>query len=350
KALSEVLDKYDYTGLAIAIVKDGKIVWSNEYGVKNLTTGKKIKKDDLFRIASISKTFTSSAIMQLYEKGKFALDDDISDALGFKVRNPRFPDAKITYRMLLSHTSSLSDAEGYFDYDVLKPDKNPNYAKAYWDYAPGGRYNYCNLGFNLLGALVEIHSGQRFDSYIRQNILLPLGIKDAGFCVDSLNAKKFVSLYNRENSQWIEQTEAYRSRADEMKNYVMGKNTVWFSPTGGMKISAVNLAKWMQCRMYYGTFNNKTVLKEETARLMLETVKPAEGKSSYGLGITHNDEYVAGERFYGHTGGAYGLLSAMFFIPEKKFGVAMMCSGSAAKEGQNRILADVIAAMYNVFM
>ena len=349
-AINSVLNNYDYVGLAVAVVYNNQIVYSNEFGVKNIETQEKIKKDDLFRIASISKTFTSTAIMQLYEQGKFDLDDDISDALGYIVRNPRFPETKITYRMLLSHTSSLSDAEGYFDYDILKPEINPNYANAYWNYAPSEKYNYCNLGFNLLGALVEIHSGVRFDIYIRQNILLPLGITDAGFNVDSLNNSKFVKLYNRQDAVWEESKDAYKSRANEMQNYTLGKNAVLFSPTGGMKISATNLAKWMLCRMNYGTLDDVKIISEETSKLMFTPVEPTNGKSTYGFGIWQADDLVEGEILIGHTGGAYGLLSAMFFEPNKKFGVVMMTNGATPKEGKNKILADVINAMYQVFI
>jgi CubicO group peptidase (beta-lactamase class C family) len=349
ETLITVLDKYDYVGLAVAVVSNDEIVYSNEFGQKNIERQEKIKKDDLFRIASISKTFTSTAIMQLYEQGKFDLEDDISDALGYSVRNPRFPDTKITYKMLLSHTSSLSDAEGYFDYDILKPEINPNFANAYWDYAPGDKYNYCNLGFNLLGALIELHSGLRYDIYIRQNILLPLGITDAGFNIDSLDNSKFASIYERHDSTWVESTDAYKNRLAGLENYTLGKNAVLFSPTGGMKISAVNLAKWMTCRMNYGTLNGTKIISEESSKQMFTPVIPANGKSSYGFGIMVSKDMVAGDTLIGHTGGAYGLSSAMFFNPEKKFGVVMITNGSYPKNGSDRILSDVVTALYNVF-
>ncbi|MDR1197449.1 MAG: beta-lactamase family protein [Prevotellaceae bacterium] len=348
-AINQVLDSYNCVGLAVAVVSENKIAYSNEFGLKNIETREKISKDDLFRIASISKTFTSAAIMQLCEQGKFNLNDDIGDALGYSVRNPNFPNVKITYGMLLSHTSSLSDAEGYFDYDILKPETNPNYENAYWNYAPGEKYNYCNLGFNLLGALVEIHSGLRFDVYIRQNLLIPLGITDAGFNIDSLENSKFVKIYTRQDSVWIESADAYKSRSAEMENYTLGKNTVLFSPTGGMKISAVNLAKWMLCRMNYGSLNNVKIIDEETSKLMFTPVEPTNGTSSYGLGIMVSKDLIEGDTLTGHTGSAYGLTSAMFFNPAEKFGVVMITNGSSPKNGQDKIIPDVINAMYKVF-
>jgi CubicO group peptidase (beta-lactamase class C family) len=350
EAINSVLEKYDYAGFAVVAVNENEIAYSNEFGLKNIETQEKIGKDDLFRIASISKTFTSTAIMQLYEQGKFNLDDDISDALGYSVRNPKFPDIKITYKMLLSHTSSLSDAEGYFDYDILKPEVNPNYANAYWDYAPGEKYNYCNLGFNLLGALVEIHSELRFDVYIRQNMLIPLGIIDAGFNVDSLDHSKFVKIYTRQDSVWVESADAYKSRSAEMENYALGKNAILFSPTGGMKISASNLAKWMLCRMNYGKFGDAQIIKEETSKLMFTPVAPTNGTSSYGLGIVISNDLVDGDTLIEHTGSAYGLTSAMFFNPDKKFGIVMITNGISPKNAEDKIIPNVLNAMYKVLV
>ncbi|MDR1780751.1 MAG: beta-lactamase family protein, partial [Tannerella sp.] len=296
--------------------------------------------------------FTSTAIMQLYEQGCFDLDDDVSEALGYRVRNPAFPDAKITYRMLLSHTSSLSDAQGYFNYDILKPEYNPDYAKVYWDYAPGEKYNYCNLGFNLLGALVEIHSGERFDIYIRRHILLPLGINNAGFNVDSLDNSRFVSLYDRQDSVWIESEDAYQSRAAGMVNYEPGKDAILFSPTGGMKISATDLAKWMICRMNYGSLNGVRIISEASSKQMFTPVQPTKGESSYGLGLMVWNDLIEGETLIGHTGSAYGLLSTMFFDPVKKSGVVMICNGSAPINPEdsevNHIREDVVKALYGI--
>jgi CubicO group peptidase (beta-lactamase class C family) len=350
-AIDSVLENYEYVGLAIMVVRDNQIVYSNQFGVRNIETQEKISPDDLFRIASISKTFTATAIMQLYEQGKFDLDDDISDALGYAVRNPRFPNEKITYRMLLSHTSSLSDAEGYFNFDILNPELNSNYANVFWDFAPGEEYRYCNLNFNLLGALVELHSGERFDNYIRQNLLLPLGMTGSGFNVDSLDNSKFVSLYMRRDGDWIE-GDAYASPSHRMENYVLGQTTVVFSPTGGLKTSSSELTKWMLCRMNFGTLDGVTIISEESARLMQTPVElKGGGTSSYGFGIGRATGFIEGETLFGHNGNAYGLLSGMFFEPDKKFGIVLLTSGSAPKEeGENTIIKDIISAVLQVFI
>jgi CubicO group peptidase (beta-lactamase class C family) len=134
-----------------------------------------------------------------------------------------------------------------------------------------------------------------------------------------------------------------------MENYTLGKSTVLFSPTGGMKISALNLAKWMLCRMNYGSLNDVKIINEETAKQMFIPVELLKGESSYGLGIMISKDMVEGYTLVGHTGSAYGLTSAMFFNPDKKFGVVMITNGSSPKNGKDKIIPDVINAMHKVF-
>ena len=135
---------------------------------------------------------SATAIMQLIEQKKCHLDDDFSDLIGFKIRNPNFPDKKITLKMVLSHTSSINDKNGYFDLEVINPTQSKNYANSYSTYEPGTKYAYCNLNFNMIGAVIERLSGQRFDLYIKEHILNPLQLY-AGYCVDSLDKKKFLN-------------------------------------------------------------------------------------------------------------------------------------------------------------
>src|SRR5665647_386000 len=161
KEIATIMEKTKAIGLSVAVVKDGKIIYNNSFGKKNLESGENIANDDLFRIASISKSFTTTSLMHLRDQGKIDLGTDVSDLVGFRVRNPKFPDVVITVKMLLSHTSSLNDSEGYFSLDVMDAAKNKNFANCYNNYAPGTAYEYCNLGFNTIGAIVEKLSGER---------------------------------------------------------------------------------------------------------------------------------------------------------------------------------------------
>lgn len=347
KKITDIMQQYQAIGLSVAVIKNNKLIFSNSYGLKNIEENQALQNDDIFRIASISKSFSATAIMQLIEQKKCHLDDDFSDLIGFKIRNPNFPNTKITLRMILSHTSSINDKNGYFDLEVINPTHSDQYINSYSNYEPGTKYAYCNLNFNMIGAVIERLSGQRFDLYIKEHILDPLQLY-AGYCVDSLDKNKFVTLYeyDHDKSGFRPQTSAYNPRSLEIKNYTLGHSTPVFSPTGGMKISAVDLAKYMGMHMNYGKgFNGQQIIKKSSSKIMQTPITSDEG---YGLALRSTDQLVPHKTLIGHTGSAYGLYSAMFFDPRAKFGIVVITNGCRVPEYTdfNPFLKDCIQLIY----
>lgn len=346
--LTKIMDKFHAVGLSVAVVKNGDIIYSNSFGLKNIETNVPLKNSDLFRIASISKSFSATSIMQLVEAGKVSLNDDFSDLIGFKVRNPKYPNTIITLKMVLSHTSSINDKEGYFSLDYIDPSKNPNWENCYNDYEPGKGYEYCNLNFNMVGTVIEKLSGTRFDNYVKLNILDPLGLY-GGYCVDSLDNSRFATLYNydSQSNKFTASPAAYDPRSEEIENYIMGYSTPLFSPTGGMKISAIDLAKYMTMHMNKGNYKGVKIISNESAETMQTPV--SEG---YGLAILTTDNLIPGKSMKGHTGSAYGLYSAMFFNPEEKFGFVVITNGCDPTDavGFNPLLHAAINSLYSSFI
>ena len=360
--IMQIMEKTGAVGLSVAVVQNCQIIFSNSYGLKDIESNTPLTQDQLFRIASISKSFTTTALMTLVDQGKISLDTDVSDLVGFKVRNPKFPEVVIDLKKLLSHTASLNDSQGYFNLDVFNPTTNPDYAKCYNDYQPGTQYEYCNLAFNTIGAIVEKYSGVRFDNYIAQTILKPLGL-EASFNPDSLDASKFVTLYDYKQADsaagtaaaFVANPQAYASRAKIIDSaYVMGYSTPIFSPTGGMKISANGLAKYMTMHMFYGTdpATGVQIISKESAKLMQTPFIETEPGENYCFALETTEKLIPGEVMTGHTGSAYGLYSAMFFEPVKGFGFVMMTNGCnpVYKDGFTEIQGDVIRALYDVFV
>lgn len=268
RAMSKIVEKNDVIGVAAVVVKNNEIIYNKSFGVKSLEDSTLLSETDIFRIASISKSFTATALMQLVEQGKISLDDDVSDLIGFSVRSPYFPDKVITLKMILSHTSSLSDAEGYFTLDHINPAVSGDCKGSFNEWEPGSDYQYCNLGFNLAGAILEKVTGVRFDEYVKKNVIEKLGLY-GGHNVDSLDAARFVPLYEYEDSlkKFVRAENAYKSRSEEMKTYIMGYSTPIFSPTGGVKISATDLAKYMMMHINYGEYNGVRIISEESSSL-----------------------------------------------------------------------------------
>ena len=344
--LRGIMDKCKIVGMSVAVVKENKLVFTHSYGLKDMASNTPLTDNDIFRIASISKTFSATSIMQLVEAGKLSLNDDVSRLIGFKVRNPKFPEKIITLRMLLSHRSSINDNQGYFTLDVINPDKNADWAKSYNDYEPGTAYQYCNLNFNITGTIIEKISGERFDQYVRRHILDPLGLY-GGYCVDSLDKNRFVSLYeyNLDSNKYILSTGAYAPRSAEIANYVMGYSTPILSPTGGMKISANDLAKYMMMHMNLGRYNGNKIISKKSARIMQTNLS---GRDGYGLAMMTRDSLILGKTLKGHTGDAYGLRSAMFFQPKDKFGIVIIISSYHSDPGEG--LKSMISCLYDNFI
>ncbi len=345
-AIRDIMQQGNVMGLSVAVVKKGKVIYTHSFGLKNAETNTLLTDDCLFRIASISKSFSATSIMQLVETKKLSLDDDVSDLVGFKVRNPKFPETVITLRMILSHTSSVNDSQGYFTLDAINPEKNTDWAKCYNDYEPGKGYRYCNLNFNMAGTIIEKISGKRFDQYVKHHVLDPLGLY-GGYCVDSLDASRFATIYEYNDSlkQLIPSPGAYAPRREEIANYVMGYSTPVFSPTGGMKISATDLAKYMTMHMNQGRYKGKRIISKKSAREMQTPLSDEEG---YGLAISTTTKLVPGKTLKGHTGSAYGLYSAMFFQPEEKFGIVVITNGCKPgyTDGYNTVIRKTVNCLY----
>ena len=342
KRLTDEMEFNGAVGLAVAVVRDNAIIYKNSFGFKDLEAGIPLEEDDVFRIASISKSFSATAVMQLLEQGKLSLEDEVGDLVGFPVRNPKHPDVPITLGMLLSHTSSLTDSEGYFTLDVINPEVNGEWGKSYADYAPGEKYQYCNLGFNTIGAIIERLSGQRFDTYIAQHILDPLDLY-GGYHVDSLDSTKIAQIYYVDpDTDSFKRSSAYRPLGNRLDDYKMGYSAPIFSPTGGMKISAPDLAKYMMMHMNHGSLDGIQIIKAEHSRAMQRPLAWMDAMRDYGYALHHDrGSMVPGVDLIGHTGDAYGLNSVMMFDPQKKFGMVVITNGFRPSDPsfQSRIMS-----------
>ena len=339
--IQETVDKLNVVGLSISVIENNKISYSQGFGYADIDKSIKTDTNTIYRIASISKSITASAIMKLYEEGKFKLDDDINDYLnGFEVRNPNFPDEKITFRMLLTHTSSIIDGDTYSTiYDI----------QDFGDYKPGDQFEYSNYGYNLLATLIEQISNQDFEDFVQENIFKPLNMKA------SFNPNKFEDVDNIAVLYGIDEDGNYYERLNDKKriedNIVIsstvrdkdGKiplgNAFKYSPMGGLRTSPNELAKFMIMLSTKGLYNGTRVLKKDTVELMEQIHWYGDALNGLykckGLGLHITDDLIEGSRLIGHTGEAYGLLSNMFYDENRKFGYIMMLNGNNYKFGDD---------------
>lgn len=344
--IQQIMQETPVMGLSVAVVKNNEIIYTHSFGLKDAETNAPLTNDNIFRIASISKSFSATAIMQLVEAKKINLDQDVSELVGFKLRNPKFPETVITLRLMLSHLSSINDSQGYFSLDSINPAKSTNWYKCYNNYEPGKGYNYCNLNFNMIGTIIEKISGERFDSYIQKHILDPLHLY-GGYYVEGLDKSKFATIYEYQPAaaKFVVSPGAYAPRTAEIAAYEMGYSTPIFSPTGGMKISAKDLATYMMMHANYGKYNGARIISKKSSKMMQN---PASEIEKYGFAIETSTKIIDGKIMIGHTGSAYGLFSAMFFNPDEKFGIVVISNGChpGYSNGYNAVIRKTVNTLY----
>ena len=371
-------------GLGVIIYKDGAEIYSKFLGRRVIgEIEKPVTRDTRFRAASISKMFTIFTILQLVEQGKINLDEDASEYLNFKLRNPNFPDEKITLRMLASHTSTLRDGKIYSippNYGVeefFKTDGKFFEGGAHFATEDKNFFTYSNLNYGILGTIIEKITGKRFDIYQRENILRQLET-NADYVPANLSATEFENLgiiYQKKNPTgvWNEFGEWY-GKADDfkniqppkdtiflqnpyaenfqqsysLKNYQVGTNATIFSPQGGLRISFAEMANTLEMLMNGGNFHGKKILSQKSVAEMFKLnwiYNGANGNNyggailNYGLGVYFIDGKSTSRvcknfevKLIGHTGVAFGMLSGIFFIPETKSGFIYMMNGTAIDE------------------
>lgn len=339
---------YGNIGLSVVVVKNNRIVYSDNFGYNpdptNPSQGKPIRKNNLFYIASISKTFVGTAIMQLMEEGKLSLEDDVNRYLDFSLRNPNFPDTPITIRMLLSHRSSLKKDADYDNFDKINPKKANDLYAFFNDYPPGKKADYSNLGFVILGAVVEKVTGIRFDDYVQKHVLRHLGLR-GGYDVTKLDVSRFVHSCRYKDDGFVVQKNAFASKEKILNHYILGYSTPALRPASGLIISSTDLAKYMIMHINKGKYRwRRRVLTEDSE----DKMRDRQANTWFGLSLVHFLKVIPGEHLIGMNGAGYGVHSSMYFHPEKKYGFVVICNGCQSKSYADSGLNDeVIRVLYN---
>lgn len=327
-AVNACLKRHNALGVEYAVVKDGRIVAVGSAGAKD-TCGTSWSEDhrEIFPMASISKSFTAIAIMQLAEQGKISLEDDIQLYTDVPVVNPLFPDTKITVRMFLDHTSTIQGGGINLKSDDLNPKLNKNLDKRYGDYEPGTRYYYSNLCYNVLGGVVERVSGERFDRYVRNHITGPLGLT-ASFNAADLDSTCFedIWIYDKKTKTYrVKDRFYFKPVTKSDREYIMGEDGELFYGSYGMKTDITSLARYMLMHMNDGELDGVRILSPEYSRLMKSGhIWGGEGdglQRHYAFGLFESDNWIPSKTVVGHTGFISGIATAMFFNQEEGWGI-----------------------------
>ena len=344
----EISQNASLVGASSLVFKDGKIVEKLNYGYSSLEKNKKVNNNTVFRIASVSKIIVALCIMKLYEEGKVDLTTDISDYLGFSVRNPKYPDVIITLKMIMTQTSSITDGfekdvnsdvdSGYnlingtneecSLQDLLDPNGKRFVKETFSNYRPATHFEYSNLGCGILACIIEKVTGEYFTDYVKRIIFKPLKL-DASFVVTDIKTKNIASTYLYRDGE----NKLCRSREmfinNVYKKFPIGEN--FRGPAGGCFISTNGLMKIMKALLAGG----KPILKTATLDKMMQMAwagkrQPNDSYVAKGLQLEIVD-YFNSRRLYGHFGDAYGVKSYFLFNREEQIGMVYITNGGNYK-------------------
>ena len=295
-------------GAAIAVTRDGKIIYTQGYGTANLEYDIPITPTSIFDIASVSKQFAAFAITTLSHNGQLSLDDDI------RVHLPDVPDfgSTITIRHLLHHTSGLRDwvqslvIAGDMMDDVISFKhvlKMVRHQKIL-NFEPGAEYLYSNTGYNLLAEIVETVTGNSFPEWTDTNIFKPLGMTNSHF---------------HDDYEMILKNRAYSYQATENGGFKHAINNTTALGSSSLYSTVEDLAKWIL------NFDNTQIGEQTVIDQMHQRGVLNNGEQiSYALGLNIGE--YRGLQTVGHSGSWRGFRSHFVRFPEQKFGVVILCN------------------------
>jgi CubicO group peptidase (beta-lactamase class C family) len=321
--IQRYIDDKELNGATALILRDGKIVYHKAFGFSDLEKGKPMRKDDIFRIASMTKPIVSVAAMMLVEEGLMSLDDPVSKYIPefketgvlekFNAADTTYVEGKprspITVRHLLNQTSGIGYAQ------IGSPEANAIYAKNRINggigtpystlretiprlarlplfHHPGEKYLY-GLNTDVLGYLIEVVSGKNLDRFLAERIFGPLGMKDTHFYLPLGKKDRMVQLYKQgPDGKVVLQDPVTGLNGEFQRDFPLAANGTYFSGGAGLSSTALDYGIFCQMLLNGGTYNGVRILSPHTIRMMTSNQigkspmwNGSDGPNRFGLGF-----------------------------------------------------------------
>ena len=345
EALSSLLGELGIPGFAGGLIRDRSLSWAWGYGLADVESSTPMAVDTLLNIGSVSKTVTATAVLQLIEQHRLGLDDDVDRHLGFSVRNPAHAELPITARQLLTHRSSILDGAPLWEsYACGDPPtslrewlktyfSNSNTSTHFHQWPPGTvdppqePHPYSNVGYGVLGHLVERVSGSSFEDYTREHIFEPLGMASSGWRLSDINTARHATPYSRlsEDFEPPEDPGAllarYSTRERPPEPGALFPHCLYSfatPPDGLLRTSIADLSRFLVAWMSGGVRAGARILEAETVAMALSD-------QHFGMALCWGHwQSVPGEPLWGHSGGDPGIASYVGFRPEQGSGILLL--------------------------
>lgn len=348
--------------VGVAFDRNGEIASFAE-GVADPQTGRRVTPDDPVRVASVSKMVVGIGVMRLVEAGKLDLTSDVSRWLGWSLRNPSFPGRPITLGMLLSHTSSVREHDDDYVIPLGTSLQSVMADPNNWDprHGPGDNYfRYTNLNFPIVASIMERVTGQRFDIWMRRNVLEPMKI-DACYNWPTCSDAEIPRAVELDQDGKPVKDDLHGRRPDcpvfvkdgqpcDLSLWHLGENGSLFSPQGGLRVSARGLGRIGRMLLNDGSLDGVRILSPQSVDTMMTQVWRYDGHNgvtseggddsgfycSYGhatqrlatpLPACHDNMGTRGATLVGHAGDAYGMKSGIWIDRARSRGIAYFVTG-----------------------
>ncbi len=315
--IQQVMEQKHLPSFAVALIDDQDTIWLETFGVANLETNTPAKTDTVYRLWSVAKAFTAVETLRLVEDGLVDLDVPITEYIPDFAIQSRFPDSEpITIRSILTHRSGLPRNGCHwvnFTPNVLA-DLAASLKDCYQTYPVGYRYKYSNVGFALLGYLIEEMRGELFPNYLRDELLLPIGMDNSAFLHSHLPA----------NSELALGYEFY-----EGKYYPYNQGDDKSIPSGNLYGTVEDMGKFVKFILRQGEVNGAQLIDPATLKAMfVEQDSTARDPQPMGLGWK-TTRVLGSELLIWHDGGpSDGTGALLAFLPERKLGVVLIANGT----------------------
>src|SRR5277367_5075631 len=341
---------FDVPGIAIAIVKDGKVVLAKGYGVRKLGDATPVDENTLFGIGSNTKAFTSAALASLVDAGKISWDDKVYERLkGFEMYDP-YVSHEMTIRDLLTHRSGMGLGEGdllfwphttYTRDDIIYRLRFMKPASSFRSH-----YAYDNLMYIAAGQIIPAVTGKPWEAYIREKILLPLGMTTTNLSVTAFKPG--------------DNCASPHSKVDGKLQTVPFMDLDNAGPAGAINSSVAEMAKWITLQLNHGKFpgSEERLFSETQSREMwtAQTLTPIGGDdsplaalrpkfSAYALGWGVRDYH--GRKLVGHSGGVSGFVTRVMLVPEENLGILVFTNAESGAAFES-ILFHILDAYFGL--
>lgn len=307
-------------GLAIAIVKDGKVLLQKGYGIRDINKTEKIDENTLFIIASNSKLFTGTAIANLDYQKKLSLNDKVTKYIPWFKMYDSTTTQSATIRDMLTHRLGTKTFQGDFTFWDSKLPKDSIIWKMRY-LKPAGQfrqdYGYCNSGYLVAGEILRQVTGQSWEDYVQENILQPLGMSNTYMNTAGLSRRSNVA--SAHNNAFSKLTVIPFDEVDNL------------GPATSMVSNVKDITKWMMLQLDSGRYNSRQILPWEVLQKTRDAVTIISNRKNnfypshyrtYGLGVFSTD--YNGRQVFWHTGGAFGHVTNICFVPEEKLGITIL--------------------------